>query len=172
MKKCWLASGRVLACSEKNAFCQCHLTLTVFVWRKVRNYWILTGCPFSPCWYWCIKVAEVCWKINMVDWWWIADKLISLKRVCRQIVLFHDLCLFFGFINLWKGSFGLKIGHFHKGYGFVYMHETTKCVLINSFYFHKWLWCMSGVLPTCYWLSIYHCIENNGTSLPGGQVEL
>ena len=27
MKKCWLASGRVLASSEKNAFCQCHLTL-------------------------------------------------------------------------------------------------------------------------------------------------
>ena len=34
-------------------------------------------------------------------------------------------------------SFGLKIGHFHKGYGFVYMHETTKCVLINSFYFQS-----------------------------------
>ena len=27
MKKCWLASGRVLASSEKKAFCQCHLTL-------------------------------------------------------------------------------------------------------------------------------------------------
>ena len=27
MKKYWLASGRVLASSEKNAFCQCHLTL-------------------------------------------------------------------------------------------------------------------------------------------------
>ena len=27
MKKCWLASGRVLASSEKNSFCQCHLTL-------------------------------------------------------------------------------------------------------------------------------------------------
>ena len=27
MKKCWLASGRVLASSEKNALCQCHLTL-------------------------------------------------------------------------------------------------------------------------------------------------
>ena len=27
MKKCWLASGRVLAGSEKNAFYQCHLTL-------------------------------------------------------------------------------------------------------------------------------------------------
>ena len=25
-KKCWLAPGRVLASSEKNAFCQCHLT--------------------------------------------------------------------------------------------------------------------------------------------------
>ena len=54
---------------------------------------------------------------------------------------------------------------------FVDMHETAKCVLINSFYFHKWLWCMSGMLPTCYWLSIYHCIENNGTSLLDGQVE-
>ena len=27
MKQCWLTSGRVLASSEKNAFCQCHLTL-------------------------------------------------------------------------------------------------------------------------------------------------
>ena len=27
MKKCWLASGRVLASSEKKSFCQCHLTL-------------------------------------------------------------------------------------------------------------------------------------------------
>ena len=27
MKKCWLASGRVLASSEKNSFCQCRLTL-------------------------------------------------------------------------------------------------------------------------------------------------
>ena len=27
MKKCWLASGRVLASSKKKAFCQCHLTL-------------------------------------------------------------------------------------------------------------------------------------------------
>ena len=27
MKKCWLASDRVLASSEKNAFFQCHLTL-------------------------------------------------------------------------------------------------------------------------------------------------
>ena len=26
MKKCWLASVKVLASSEKNAFCQCHLT--------------------------------------------------------------------------------------------------------------------------------------------------
>ena len=23
--------------------------------------------------------------------------------------------------------------HFHKGLGFVYMHETTKCVVINNF---------------------------------------
>ena len=31
MKKCWLASVKVLASSEKNAFCQCHLTfLCVF----------------------------------------------------------------------------------------------------------------------------------------------
>ena len=57
-------------------------------------------------------------------------------------------------------------------WGFVYMNETTKCVIMNSFYFHKWLWCMSlGVLPTCYWLSKYHCIENNGASLLDGQVE-
>ena len=28
--------------------------------------------------------------------------------------------------------FRLKKGHFHKGCGFVYMHETTKCVLINT----------------------------------------
>ena len=27
MKKCRLASGRVLASNEKNAICQCHLTL-------------------------------------------------------------------------------------------------------------------------------------------------
>ena len=27
MKKCWLASGRVLASNEKNAICQCPLTL-------------------------------------------------------------------------------------------------------------------------------------------------
>ena len=27
MKKCWLAPDRVLASSERNAFCQCHLTL-------------------------------------------------------------------------------------------------------------------------------------------------
>ena len=32
-------------------------------------------------------------------------------------------------------SFGLKIGHFHKGCGFVDMHETTKCVIIYSFIF-------------------------------------
>ena len=32
-------------------------------------------------------------------------------------------------------SFGLKICHFHKGRGFIYMHETTKCVLINNFIF-------------------------------------
>ena len=25
-EECWLAPGRVLASSEKNAFCQCHLT--------------------------------------------------------------------------------------------------------------------------------------------------
>ena len=36
-----------------------------------------------------------------------------------------------------KVAFGLKIGHFNKGCSIVYMHETTKCVLINSFYFHK-----------------------------------
>ena len=28
-------------------------------------------------------------------------------------------------------SFGLKICHSHKGQGFVYMHETTKYVVIN-----------------------------------------
>ena len=27
MKKCWLASGRVLASGDGSAFCQCHLTL-------------------------------------------------------------------------------------------------------------------------------------------------
>ena len=30
MKKCWLAPGRVLASSEKKAFCQCHLALLCF----------------------------------------------------------------------------------------------------------------------------------------------
>ena len=28
----------------------------------------------------------------------------------------------------------LKIGHFHKRWGFVYMHETTKCVPINNLF--------------------------------------
>ena len=32
---------------------------------------------------------------------------------------------------------GLIWAIFFKGCGFVYLHETTKCVLINSFYFHK-----------------------------------
>ena len=27
MKKCWIASGRVLASSDESALCQCHLTL-------------------------------------------------------------------------------------------------------------------------------------------------
>ena len=37
------------------------------------------------------------------------------------------------------------------------MHETKKCYFYN--------------LLTCYSLSIYHCIENNGTSLLDGQEE-
>ena len=27
--------------------------------------------------------------------------------------------------------------HFHKELGFVWRHETTKCVVINNFYFHE-----------------------------------
>ena len=43
MKKCWLASIRVLASSEKNAFRQCHLTLLCLFEGKYAKL-----CPFSP----------------------------------------------------------------------------------------------------------------------------
>ena len=36
MKKCWLASGRVLEV-EKNAFCQCHLTLIYLLEAKYET---------------------------------------------------------------------------------------------------------------------------------------
>ena len=39
--------------------------------------------------------------------------------------------------NFEKVSFGLKIYLLYKGWSIVYMHETTKCGLINRFYFHK-----------------------------------
>ena len=44
MKKCWLASGRVLASSEKNAFYQCHLTLLCLFEGKYATIEL-----FSPC---------------------------------------------------------------------------------------------------------------------------
>ena len=34
-------------------------------------------------------------------------------------------------ITLESASFRLKIRYFYKGLGFVYMHETTKCVVIK-----------------------------------------
>ena len=51
------------------------------------------------------------------------------------------------------------MGHFHMGLSFVYMHETTKCVLINNFYFHKIIvmhvWSVSKMLLTIH----IPCIE-------------
>ena len=29
------------------------------------------------------------------------------------------------------------MGHFHKGWGFVNMHEAAQCILINNSYFQK-----------------------------------
>ena len=57
------------------------------------------------------------------------------------------------------------------GWGFVNMHDTPKCVLINNFYFHNIIvmhvWSVSNMLLTnhipLHW--------NNGTSLSDGQAE-
>ena len=39
--------------------------------------------------------------------------------------------------NLKKVPFRHKRGHFYKGSGFVYMHETTNRVCIINVYFHN-----------------------------------
>ena len=57
------------------------------------------------------------------------------------------------------------------GWGFVYMHETPKYVLINNFYFHKVIvmhvWSVSNMLLTIH-IPLHW---NNGTFLSDGQVE-
>ena len=37
IKKCWLAPGSSIASSEKNAFCQCHLTLLCLLEGKYET---------------------------------------------------------------------------------------------------------------------------------------
>ena len=47
MKECWLASDIVLASSEKNSLCLCHLTLLCFLKesRQILNFdWLSVFC--------------------------------------------------------------------------------------------------------------------------------
>ena len=65
------------------------------------------------------------------------------------MTIFH--ARWYTFKNI-RRLFWLKIGNFHKGWGFFNMHETKKYAVINNFYFHKPLRCKLFHLAT-------HCIR-------------